>query len=130
MTIDQEIDSLVETELHLIEVEKVLAEIIDKITEVDCRIILVVTTDRTITGEITDWTIIEIILGKTIGKIDIEVQDLGIEVVVETDIKINTEIIQERTLNETGGILVETEVGRENHIQELGEKKIKDIVID
>ena len=100
---DQEIDPLVKIKVCFIEVE-VLAEIIDQITQVDHGIILVVTTDRTITGEITDGTIIEIVLGKTIGKIDIEIQDLGIEVVVEMDIEATTEIIQERTLNETGGI--------------------------
>ena len=46
--------------------------------------------DSTITEEITDGTIIEITLGKTIEKIDIEIQDLGIEVVVEMDIEIFT----------------------------------------
>ena len=36
MIIDQEIDLLVEIEVHLIKIEEVLAEIIDQITEVDC----------------------------------------------------------------------------------------------
>ena len=40
------------------------------------------------------------------------------------------EIIEERTLNETGGTLVETEVGRDNCIQELEEKKTEKIVTD
>ena len=127
--IDQEIDPLADTEVQPIEVEEVLAEIIDQITGVGYGIILVVTTNRTITGEIMDGTIIEITQGKTIGKIGIEIQDLGIDVVVEMDVEITTVVIQERTLNETGGILVET-VGRDNCIHELEEKKTEEIVID
>ena len=65
---------------------------IDQIIEVDFRIIL---------GKITDRTIIEIILGKTIEMTDIEIQDLEIDVVVVRDIEIIKEIIQERILNKT-----------------------------
>ena len=50
MITDHEIDLLVETGGHLLEVEKILAEII----EVDHGIILGKIIDRTITGEITD----------------------------------------------------------------------------
>ena len=130
MIIDQERDPLVEIEVHLIEVEEVLGEIIDQITEVDCRIILRMTTDRTIIGMTTDGTIIEITIGKAIEKIVIENQDLGIEVEVEMDVEITTEIIQERTVRETGGNLVETEVGKDSCNQELEEKKTEEIVID
>ena len=130
MIIDKEIGPLIETEVHLIEVDKVLAEIIDQVIEVDHGIILEATTNRTVTEEITDGTIIGITLGKTIEKIDIEIQYLGIEVVVEMDIEITTEINQERTLNKTGGTLVEAEVGGDNHVQELEEKKTEEIVIE
>ena len=106
-----------------------MGEIIDQITEVDHGVILEMTIDRTITGEITDRTIIEVNLDKTIEKIDIEIQDLGIEVVVEMDVEIITEIIQEGILNETE-ILLETEVGRDSHVQEIEERKTEEIVID
>ena len=85
-------------------------------------------TDITITEKTTDRTVIEMTIGKTIEKIVIEIQDLGIEVEVQMDIEITTEIIQERPLNETGGILVETEVGKDNCDQEL-EEKTEEIVI-
>ena len=94
-----------------------MAEIIDQITEVDYGIILEMIIDSTITEEITDGTIIEIILGKTIEKIDIEIQDLEIEAVVEMGIEIITEVFQERILNETGEILVGTKVRRDNCIK-------------
>ena len=48
MIIVKEIDLLVEIEVHFIEVEDVLAEIIDQITQVVCGIILEMTTERTI----------------------------------------------------------------------------------
>ena len=88
------------------------------------------TIDRTIMGETTYETIIEIILAKTTEKIDIGIQDLQIEVVVEMDVEIITEIIEERTFNETGETLVETEVERDHCIQELEERKTEEIVID
>ena len=119
MFIDQEIYPLVEIGVHPIEVKEVLAEVIDQITVADCGKILEMTTDRTITGMTTDGTIIEITIGKTMEKMVIEIQDLGIEVEGEMDIEITTEIIQERTLNETGRTLAETEEGTDNCNQEL-----------
>ena len=46
------------------------------------------------------------------------------------NIEIITEVIQERILNETGEILIETEVGRDNCIHEIEERKTEEIVID
>ena len=74
-----------------LEVDKILVEIIDQIIEVDYRIILGKAIDRTITGEITYETVIEITLGKTIEKIDIDIQE--IEAIVEMDIEIIIEVI-------------------------------------
>ena len=128
--IDQETGHVVETEIHLIEVKEVLAEIIDQIIEVDHGIIPELITNRTIIGMTTDKIIIEITTGKTIQKIVIEIKDLGIEVEVGMDIEITTDMVQERTLNETGGILVEIEVGKDNHHQDLEERKTEEIVID
>ena len=128
--IDQEIDPLVEIEIYLIEVEEALTEIIDQITEVDCGIISEIITDRTIIRMATDGTIIEITIGKTIEKIVIGIKDPGIEVEVGMDVEMSTEIIQDRTLNETGGILVETEVGKDSHEKDLEERKTEEIVID
>ena len=107
MNIDQEMNHLVETEILLIEAEEGLAKIIDQITEEDHGRISGLITDRIIIGMTTDEIIIEITTGKTIEKIVIEIKDLGIEVKVERDIEITTDIAQEKTLNETGGILVE-----------------------
>ena len=131
MIIDQEIDLLVETEteVHLLEVEVILVEFTDQIIGVDHRMILDKIIDRTITGEITYRTIIEITLGKTVGKKDIEIQELKIETVVEMDVEIITEAFQERILTEVE-VLVETEVERDSHIQEIEERKIGEIVID
>ena len=109
--IDLEIGHLVGTEIHLIEVEEVLAEIIDHITEVDHMTILEMTTDRTITEMIIDKTIIE----ETIDKIIIENKgiEIGVEVKEGIVTVVTTEVVQERTLNEVG-ILVETEVRKNN----------------
>ena len=65
--INLETDYLVETEteiaMHHIEVEDILTEIIDQITEVDVEIILGMTIGRTITGKIIGETILEITTG-------------------------------------------------------------------
>ena len=87
-------------------------------------------TDRKIIGMTIDEIIIEMTKGETIEEIVIEIKDLGIEVEVVMDVEITTEISQERTLNRTGGILVETEVGKDNCIQDLEERKTEEIVID
>ena len=129
--IDLAIDHLVEIEVHLIEVGQVLAEIIDQITEVDCKKILEMTTDRTIREMTTDEIIIEIITGKTIDELIIENKGIEIGVEVEAGIvtEITTEIVQERTLSKVG-ILVEIGVGKDNHDHNLQEKKTEEIVID
>ena len=87
-------------------------------------------TDRTIIGMTTDGRVIEITIGKTIEKIVIEIQDLGIGEEVGMYVEITTEIIQERTLNATGETLAETEVGKDNYDQDLEERKTEEIVID
>ena len=46
------------------------------------------------------------------------------------EVEIITEVIQERILNETGEMLAETEVRRDNHVQEIEERKTEEIVID
>ena len=46
------------------------------------------------------------------------------------DVEMMTEVIQERILKESGEMLVETEVGEDNHIQKIEERKIGEIVID
>ena len=88
MTTEQEIDHLVETETLHTEVEEILVEIIDRIIKEDQEIIL---------GMITGETIIEM----TIGKMITEDNDVEIEVMVEIDAGVATEIIQEKTMCDT-----------------------------
>ena len=130
MIINQEKDHLVRTDIHLIEVEEILAEIIDQITEVDHEKISEMITDRTITGKTTDEIIIDITTGKAIQEIIIEIKglEMGIDITVGMDAENVTEIVQDRTLNETEGILIEIEVGKENH--NLEERKTEEIAID
>ena len=59
-------------------------------------------TDRIIIGKTTDGIIIEMTTGKILEKIVIEIKDLEIEVEVGMDTEITTQIVQERTFNETG----------------------------
>ena len=119
MIMNLEIDRLVETELEIyhIEVEDILTEIIDQITEVDCKIILGMTTDRTITGKIIDGIIIES-----------KREDIGVQVEAGMVAEIIIEIVQVKDLREIG-ILVEIEVGTDSHEHNLEERKIE-IVID
>ena len=57
MTIRQEIDHLVETEIHLTEAEEILVEILDNIIEEDHKTIIEMTIDKTIREETTEETI-------------------------------------------------------------------------
>ena len=111
MIINQETEHLVETEIHLIEEEEVLVEIIDQITEVDHGVISERITDRTIIGMTTDKIIIEITTGKTTEDIVIEIKGLEIGVLVGIVTKTITEIAQERTVSDIEN-LGETEVGK------------------
>ena len=94
---NQETNHLVETEMHLIEVEEILEEIIDQITVVGHKTISEMITDRAITGMTTDEIIIEITTDKTIKEIIIEIKglEIGIEVEVGMDIEIITESSRE-----------------------------------
>ena len=93
MTTREEIDNLVETETHHIEVEEDSARITHKIIEGDLKTIL----------------------GMTIEKTIIENKGIEIGVAVETITDILIEVILEMTICETE-ILVETGVEQDNHI--------------
>ena len=76
MAIRREIDHLIETKTHHIEVEEDLVRIIHKIIEGDCKTILGMTTEETF----------------------IENQGIGIEVEVETIAEVHIEIVLEMTV--------------------------------
>ena len=102
MTIRQGIDNLVETETHNSEVEKILVDIIGKIIEGD---------HETISGMIIEETITE-----SRGT------EVGMEVETIAGILMAREKILGMTFCEVE-ISVEIEVGQDNHILNLEEKR-------
>ena len=102
MTNRQGIDHLVEIEIHLKKTE-ILEEILDKIIEEYHETIIEMTTDKTITEETTEWTVIE---NKGI--------EIGGAVDIIAGIPIETEKSQERTICKVE-IIVGIGVGQDNH---------------